>query len=278
MTKTIGSAVLDATRQLSLAGIDGAHLDARILMSSVLKVAPHQASLLADNFLDETQLERFGEVIQKRLSRVPVSHILGYRDFFEHRFFVTPDVLDPRPETELLVVEALKESFQNVLDLGTGSGCILLSLLAKNLSSQGLGVDISEAAIAVARKNAKNLHLKNRANFSISNWFSNIGKQKFDLIVANPPYIHPNQLERLSPEVLKEPMIALTDNEDGLDSFKKIALSAQKFMAVGARLVLEIGYDQGRLVADILNISGFQNIRVVPDLNGCDRMITCCSK
>ena len=278
MTKTIGSAVLDATRQLSLAGIDGAHLDARILMSSVLKVGPHQASLLADNFLDETQLERFGEVIQKRLSRVPVSYILGYRDFFEHRFVVTPDVLDPRPETELLVVEALKESFQNVLDLGTGSGCILLSLLAKNSSSQGLGVDISEAAIAVARKNAKNLHLKNRANFSISNWFSNIGKQKFDLIIANPPYIHPNHLERLSPEVLKEPMIALTDNEDGLDSFKKIALSAQKFMAVGARLVLEIGYDQGRLVADILNISGFQNIRVVPDLNGCDRMITCCSK
>jgi release factor glutamine methyltransferase len=278
MTKTIGSAVLDATRQLSLAGVDGADLDARILMSSVLKVAPHQASLLADNFLDETQLERFGEVIQKRISRVPVSYILGYRDFFEHRFVVTPDVLDPRPETELLVVEALKESFQNVLDLGTGSGCILLSLLAKNLSSQGLGVDISEAAIAVARKNAKNLHLTNRANFSISNWFSNVRKQKFDLIVANPPYIHPNQLERLSPEVLKEPMIALTDNEDGLDSFKKIAKDAQKFMVMGARLVFEIGYDQGPVVAEILNKSGFQNIRVVPDLNGCDRMITCCLK
>ena len=278
MTKTIGSAVLDATRQLSLAGIDGAHLDARILMSSVLKVAPHEASIFASNFLDKAQLERFGEVIQKRLSRVPVSYILGYRDFFEHRFVVTPDVLDPRPETELLVVEALKESFQNVLDLGTGSGCILLSLLAKNRSATGLGVDISEAAIAVAKKNAKNLNLRNRAAFSISNWFANVEKQKFDLIVANPPYIHPNQLERLSPEVLKEPMIALTDNEDGLDSFKKIALSAQKFMAVGARLVLEIGYDQGRLVADILNISGFQNIRVVPDLNGCDRMITCCSE
>ena len=278
MTKTIGSAVLDAARQLSLAGIEGAHLDARILMSSVLKVAPHQALLLGGNFLDKTQLERFGEVIQKRLSRVPVSHILGYRDFFEHRFFVTPDVLDPRPETELLVVEALKESCQNVLDLGTGSGCILLSLLAKNLSAQGLGVDISEAAIAVARKNAKNLHLQNRANFSLSNWFSNVEKQKFDLIVANPPYIHPNQLERLSPEVLKEPMMALTDSEDGLGSFKKIAMSAQKFMAVGARLVFEIGYDQGPLVAEILNTSGFQDIRVVPDLNGCDRMITCCSK
>ena len=278
MTKTIGSAVLDATRQLSLVGIDGAHLDARILMSSVLKVAPHQASLLADNFLDETQLERFGEVIQKRLSRVPVSYILGYRDFFEHRFVVTPDVLDPRPETELLVVEALKESFQNVLDLGTGSGCILLSLLAKNRSATGLGVDISEAAIAVAKKNAKNLNLRNRAAFSISNWFANVEKQKFDLIIANPPYIHPNMLECLSLEVLKEPMMALTDNEDGLSSFKKIAMGAQKFMAVGARLVFEIGYDQGPLVAEILNINGFQNIRVVHDLNGCDRMITCCSK
>jgi release factor glutamine methyltransferase len=278
MTKTIGSAVLDATRQLSLAGIDGAYLDARILMSSVLKVAPHQASLLAGNFLDKAQLERFGEVIQKRLSRVPVSHILGYRDFFEQRFIISPDVLDPRPETELLVIEALKESFQNVLDLGTGSGCILLSLLAKNLNAQGLGIDISEAAIAVARKNAKRLHLSDRANFSTSNWFSTVKNQKFDLIIANPPYIHPNQLERLSPEVLKEPMIALTDNEDGLGSFRKIAMGAQKFMALGARLVFEIGYDQGPLVVEILNISGFQDIRVVPDLNGCDRMITCCSK
>ena len=278
MTKTIGIAIFEAARQLSIAGIDSSQLDARVLMSSVLKVAPYQASLIADKCLTKAQLEEFSKVIQRRLRRVPVSHILGYRDFFEHRFIVTPDVLDPRPETELLVVEALKESFQNVLDLGTGSGCILLSLLAKKINVQGVGIDISAAAISIARRNAKNLHLESRVNLNVSDWFSNVGKRKFDLIVSNPPYVHPNQLELLSPEVLHEPMLALTDNEDGLNAFKEIATNAQKFMVAGGRLIFEIGFDQGPAVADILNISGFQDIRVLPDLNGSDRIVSCCVK
>ena len=278
MTKTIGIAIFEAARQLSIAGIDGSQLDARVLMSSVLKVAPYQASLIADKCLTKAQLEEFSKVIQRRLRRVPVSHILGYRDFFEHRFIVTPDVLDPRPETELLVVEALKESFQNVLDLGTGSGCILLSLLAKKINVQGVGIDISAAAISIARRNAKNLHLESRVNLNVSDWFSNVGKRKFDLIVSNPPYVHPNQLELLSPEVLHEPMLALTDNEDGLNAFKEIATNAQKFMVAGGRLIFEIGFDQGPAVAEILNISGFQDIRVLPDLNGSDRIVSCCLK
>ncbi|MDT2039689.1 MAG: peptide chain release factor N(5)-glutamine methyltransferase [Planktomarina sp.] len=278
MTKTIGIAIFEAARQLSIAGIDGSQLDARVLMSSVLKVAPYQASLIADKCLTKAQLEEFSKVIQRRLRRVPVSHILGYRDFFEHRFIVTPDVLDPRPETELLVVEALKESFQNVLDLGTGSGCILLSLLAKKINVQGVGIDISAAAISIARRNAKNLHLESRVNLNVSDWFSNVGKRKFDLIVSNPPYVHPNQLELLSPEVLHEPMLALTDNEDGLNAFKEIATNAQKFMVAGGRLIFEIGFDQGPSVAEILNISGFQDIRVLPDLNGSDRIVSCCLK
>ena len=278
MTKTIGIAIFEAARQLSIAGIDSSQLDARVLMSSVLKVAPYQASLIADKCLTKAQLEEFSKVIQRRLRRVPVSHILGYRDFFEHRFIVTPDVLDPRPETELLVVEALKESFQNVLDLGTGSGCILLSLLAKKINVQGVGIDISAAAISIARRNAKNLHLESRVNLNVSDWFSNVGKRKFDLIVSNPPYVHPNQLELLSPEVLHEPMLALTDNEDGLNAFKEIATNAQKFMVAGGRLIFEIGFDQGPSVAEILNISGFQNIRVLPDLNGSDRIVSCCLK
>jgi release factor glutamine methyltransferase len=247
-------------------------------MSSVLKVVPYQASLIADKCLTKAQLEEFSKIIQRRLRRVPVSHILGYRDFFEHRFIVTPDVLDPRPETELLVVEALKESFQNVLDLGTGSGCILLSLLAKKTNVQGVGIDNSAAAISIARRNAKNLHLESRVRLNVSDWFSNVGKQKFDLIVSNPPYIHPNQLELLSPEVLQEPMLALTDNEDGLNAFKEIATNAQKFMVAGGRLIFEIGFDQGPEVVEILNISGFQDIRVLPDLNGSDRIVSCCSK
>lgn len=278
MTKTIGIAIFEAARQLSIAGIDSSQLDARVLMSSVLKVVPYQASLIADKCLTKAQLEEFSKIIQRRLRRVPVSHILGYRDFFEHRFIVTPDVLDPRPETELLVVEALKESFQNVLDLGTGSGCILLSLLAKKTNVQGVGIDNSAAAISIARRNAKNLHLESRVRLNVSDWFSNVGKQKFDLIVSNPPYIHPNQLELLSPEVLQEPMLALTDNEDGLNAFKEIATNAQKFMVAGGRLIFEIGFDQGPEVVEILNISGFQDIRVLPDLNGSDRIVSCCLK
>ncbi|MDE0761554.1 MAG: peptide chain release factor N(5)-glutamine methyltransferase [Planktomarina sp.] len=277
MTKTIGIAIFEAARQLSIAGIDSSQLDARVLMSSVLKVAPYQASLIADKCLTKAQLEEFSKVIQRRLRRVPVSHILGYRDFFEHRFIVTPDVLDPRPETELLVVEALKESFQNVLDLGTGSGCILLSLLAKKINVQGVGIDISAAAISIARRNAKNLHLESRVNLNVSDWFSNVGKRKFDLIVSNPPYVHPNQMELLSPEVLHEPMLALTDNEDGLNAFRKIATNAKEFMVSGGRLVFEIGFDQGPEVTEILNISGFRDIRVLPDLNGNDRVVSCCS-
>ena len=277
MTKTIGIAIFEAARQLSIAGIDSSQLDARVLMSSVLKVVPHQASLIADKGLTNAQSEEFSKVIQRRLRRVPVSHILGYRDFFEHRFIVTPDVLDPRPETELLVVEALKESFQNVLDLGTGSGCILLSLLAKKINVQGVGIDISAAAISIARRNAKNLYLESRVNLNVSDWFSNVGKQKFDLIVSNPPYVHPNQMELLSPEVLHEPMLALTDNEDGLNAFRKIATNAKEFMVSGGRLLFEIGFDQGPEVTEILNISGFRDIRVLPDLNGNDRIVSCCS-
>ena len=277
MTKTIGIAIFEAARQLSIAGIDSSQLDARVLMSSVLKVVPHQASLIADKGLTNAQSEEFSKVIQRRLRRVPVSHILGYRDFFEHRFIVTPDVLDPRPETELLVVEALKENFQNVLDLGTGSGCILLSLLAKKVNVQGVGIDISAAAISIARRNAKNLYLESRVNLNVSDWFSNVGKQKFDLIVSNPPYVHPNQMELLSPEVLHEPMLALTDNEDGLNAFRKIATNAKEFMVSGGRLVFEIGFDQGPEVTEILNISGFRDIRVLPDLNGNDRVVSCCS-
>ncbi len=112
----------------------------------------------------------------------------------------------------------------------------------------------------------------------INKSFEDIYGYKFDLIVSNPPYVHPNQLELLSPEVLQEPMLALTDNEDGLNAFKEIATNAQKFMVAGGRLIFEIGFDQGPAVADILNISGFQDIRVLPDLNGSDRIVSCCLK
>ena len=278
MNKKIGVAVSEAVEKFVSKGIDNSKIDARILMASVLKVSPHETSFLFNNFLTDEQIDLFSKVVERRLARIPVSHILGYRDFFDHRFIVTSDVLDPRPETEHLVEEALKKNFQNVLDLGTGSGCVILSLLAKKAGSTGLGVDVSKTAINIAEKNAVQMSLQRRVEFKVSDWFNNIKPQKFDLIVSNPPYIHPEKIKFLAPELKHEPLLALTDNKDGLDSYRNIARYAPSFLQSRGHLILEIGFDQEFEVTKILNLNGFQDIKVTRDLNGRQRVITCCIK
>ena len=278
MNTKIGAAVSEAIEKFASKGIDNSKIDARLLMASVLKVSPHETSLLFNNFLTDEQRDLFSKAVEKRLARIPVSHILGYRDFFDHRFIVTPDVLDPRPETEHLVEEALKKNFQNVLDLGTGSGCIILSLLAQKAGSGGLGVDVSKTAINIAKKNAVQMRLQRRVEFKVSDWFNNIKPQKFDLIVSNPPYIHPEKIKFLAPELKHEPLLALTDNKDGLDSYRNIARVAPSFLQTKGHLILEIGFDQESEVTKILNLNGFQDIKVTLDLNGRQRVITCCIK
>ena len=278
MNKKIGAAVSEAVEKFVSKGIDNSKIDARILMASVLKVSPHETSFLFNNFLTDEQIDLFSKVVERRLARIPVSYILGYRDFFDHRFIVTSDVLDPRPETEHLVEEALKKNFQNVLDLGTGSGCVILSLLAKKAGSTGLGVDVSKTAINIAEKNAVQMSLQRRVEFKVSDWFNNIKPQKFDLIVSNPPYIHPEKIKFLAPELKHEPLLALTDNKDGLDSYRNIARVAPSFLQSRGHLILEIGFDQEFEVTKILNLNGFQDIKVTRDLNGRQRVITCCIK
>ena len=278
MNKKIGVAVSEAVEKFVSKGIDNSKIDARILMASVLKVSPHETSFLFNNFLTDEQIDLFSKVVERRLARIPVSHILGYRDFFDHRFIVTSDVLDPRPETEHLVEEALKKNFQNVLDLGTGSGCVILSLLAKKAGSTGLGVDVSKTAINIAEKNAVQMSLQRRVEFKVSDWFNNIKPQKFDLIVSNPPYIHPEKIKFLAPELKHEPLLALTDSKDGLDSYRNIARYAPSFLQSRGHLILEIGFDQEFEVTKILNLNGFQDIKVTRDLNGRQRVITCCIK
>lgn len=278
MNTKIGAAVSEAVEKFVSKGIDNSKIDARILMASVLKVSPHETSFLFNNFLTDEQIDLFSKAVERRLARIPVSHILGYRDFFDHRFIVTSDVLDPRPETEHLVEEALKKNFQNVLDLGTGSGCVILSLLAKKAGSTGLGVDVSKTAINIAEKNAVQMSLQRRVEFKVSDWFNNIKPQKFDLIVSNPPYIHPEKIKFLAPELKHEPLLALTDNKDGLDSYRNIARYAPSFLQSRGHLILEIGFDQEFEVTKILNLNGFQDIKVTRDLNGRQRVITCCIK
>ena len=275
MTQSVRAALKQASQIMVSAGVAAAQRDARLLMAFVLGFEPHQVSLHGDAMLDVDQGVAFTAAVKLRASRVPISHILGYRDFFETRFILTSDVLDPRPETEQLVSHALSESFETVLDLGTGSGCILLSLLAKQPLAHGVGVDQSAKAIAVAKLNAQKMQLIARVEFLVSNWFSEVPATKFDLIVSNPPYIHPNAMAALSAEVLHEPELALTDHDDGLSHYRNITKQANDFLTPNGRLIFEIGFDQGGAVSKILAQQQFHDIVILNDLNHHPRVVAC---
>ena len=275
MSQSFQTALTHAGQRLSGAGIEEFRREARILLAFVVGLDPLQVSMRLEDVLNAEQSAKLEAALRSRVARVPMSHILGYRDFYEHRFIVTPDVLDPRPETEELVARALSAPFENVLDLGTGSGCIILSLLAENSSARGLAVDQSAQALEVARRNAENLRLTDRLRFCRSYWCQELSAERFDLIVSNPPYIHPAALKGLSPEVHHEPISALTDNIDGLSHYATIAHQAHGFLAPQGRLLFEIGYDQGAAVAEILRKEGYGDITILEDLDHRPRVVSC---
>jgi release factor glutamine methyltransferase len=275
MSQSFQAALTHAGQRLSGAGIEEFRREARILLAFVVGLDPLQVSMRLEEVLNAEQSAKLEAALRSRVARVPMSHILGYRDFYEHRFIVTPDVLDPRPETEELVARALSAPFENVLDLGTGSGCIILSLLAENSSARGLAVDQSAQALEVARRNAENLRLTDRLRFCRSDWCQELSAEQFDLIVSNPPYIHPAALKGLSPEVHHEPISALTDNIDGLSHYATIAHQAHGFLAPQGRLLFEIGYDQGAAVAEILSKEGYGDIAILEDFDHRPRVVSC---
>ncbi|MAB85757.1 MAG: protein-(glutamine-N5) methyltransferase, release factor-specific [Rhodobacteraceae bacterium] len=275
MSQSFQTALTHAGQRLSGAGIEEFRREARILLAFVVGLDPLQVSIRLEDTLNVEQSAKLEAALSSRVARVPMSHILGYRDFYEHRFIVTPDVLDPRPETEELVTRALSAPFQNVLDLGTGSGCIILSLLAENSSARGLALDQSAKALEVARRNAENLHLTDRLRFCRSDWCQELPAEQFDLIVSNPPYIHPTAMKGLSPEVHHEPISALTDNIDGLSHYATIAYQAHGFLAPQGRLLFEIGYDQGAAVAQLLRREGYRDIAILEDLDHRPRVVSC---
>lgn len=222
---------------------------------------------------NELTLELFSHAITQRVARKPVSQIIGRRAFWRHDFEVTGDVLDPRPDTETLVEAALQRGFSRVLDLGTGSGCILLSLLADRPRALGVGTDLSDAALKVATRNASRLGVGDRAAFLQSNWFSAV-EGGFDLIVSNPPYIAQGEMADLQPEVRDhEPHMALTDGGDGLGAYRAIAAGARAHMVPQGRLLLEIGPTQGGAVSAILADAGFRVLDVLRDLDHRDRVV-----
>jgi len=260
-------ALQDARRQLDIAGSPSPARDASALVDLVQLGAPSWTPLTDD------QMAHLQRLVDRRARREPISHITGKRAFWMHDFQVTGDVLDPRPDTETLVETALTHAFDTVLDLGTGSGCILLSLLHERPGACGLGTDVSDAALAVARRNAATVGVSNRADWRVSDWFSDV-TGTFDLIVSNPPYIAESEMPDLAPELAYEPRGALTDEGDGLSAYREITASAPRFLAPNGRLMVEIGPTQARDVTAFFHAAGLENVTTHPDLDGRDRVIS----
>ncbi|SHL29917.1 [protein release factor]-glutamine N5-methyltransferase [Roseovarius marisflavi] len=256
-----------------LGDLDDPMRDARLLLAHAAGCERGALSRLeVEDFTPEVMTVYLALIDQRAAGR-PVSKILGYRDFWNHRFAVTEDVLDPRPDTETLVEAALAQPFERVLDLGTGSGCILLSLLAERPRTVGLGTDISEAALNVARQNAGALGVLARADFAISDWFAAVAG-RFDLIVSNPPYIALAEIPGLAREVrMHDPRMALTDEGDGLAAYRAITAQAGHYLRPRGRILLEIGPTQGPEVAQLLSDAGFDGVEILPDLDSRDRVV-----
>jgi release factor glutamine methyltransferase len=267
-------ALAAATVTLAKAGIEDPAGDARKLAAHVLDVPPYRITLMLDEQLTADTRDRLNANITDRARHRPVSKITGHRAFWKHDFIVTDATLDPRSDTEVLVAGALRLPFAKMLDLGTGTGCILLSCLADRPSAHGTGTDLSTEALAVATANAQALGLAGRVTFLQSDWFSAV-EGRFDLIVSNPPYIAADEMPGLSPEVRDfDPHLALTPGGDGLDAYRQIARGAGARLMPGGRILLEIGPTQAVSVSHLLTAAGFRNIAVLRDLDGRDRVVS----
>ncbi|MBI6629787.1 peptide chain release factor N(5)-glutamine methyltransferase [Pontibaca salina] len=270
---TAAQALATATARLRAAGVPDPARDARLLLAHAARIDAVRVTLIAPEDLAPEIADRFEQLIALRAVHVPVSHLVGERAFYGRRFKVSRHVLDPRPETETLIEAALAEPFERVLDLGTGSGCILVTLLAEREDATGLGVDISEAACLQASANAVLHGVAARTDICASDWFQSV-TGRFDLIVSNPPYIALSEMESLSNEVRHhEPEIALTDGGDGLGAYRLIAAGLTAHLAPKGRVIVEIGPTQGAAVRAILSDAGLTDVRILPDLDGRDRVV-----
>lgn len=274
MAGTVAEAIKKGVEQLSEAGIASPGRDVRWLMAASLGIPRDRLTLLLSERLSGEAATKFAGHLRNRADRMPVSRITGVREFWGRAFEVTPATLDPRPETETLVELALSEPFSRVLDLGAGTGCILISLLAERPEATGVGTDISEGAVLVAGANAERHGVADRLILPLSHWYADIGG-RFDLIVSNPPYIALNEMDGLSPEVRDhDPRVALTDEGDGLTAYRRIAEHALEHLRPEGRLLVEIGPTQANAVSEFIRQAGLESVAVFPDLDGRDRVVS----
>lgn len=258
---------------LKAADISDYNIDARLLLEHCLGTTYNDLFINGTKEVSEEKLAEYKTLIEKRAKHIPLQHLTNSQMFMGLDFFVTPDVLVPRADTETLVEEAMKHVHDGmrILDMCTGSGCILLSLLHFSNDCEGIGADISEKALAVAKENASRLGIE--ASFVKSDLFENV-EGTFDVFVSNPPYIRTCEIEELMPEVRDhDPFIALDGHASGIYFYEKIVARLPEFLNRGAYVAFEIGNDQGKEVSALLERSGFYDVNVINDLCGNPRVV-----
>lgn len=266
-----------STQYLEQQGCASPRLDAELLLGHVLDLDRVHVYLNLARPLEIEEVDAYRRLIGLRGRRVPVAYLTGTKEFYAKEFKVTKDVLIPRPETEILVDQAVELAQQfstpKVLDLGTGSGVIAITIAALCPAAQVLAVDISEDALKVAHENADHLGVADQLSFLHSDLFSQVPKEKYDVICSNPPYIPKADLARLEQEVLQEPQLALDGGDDGLDFYCQIIAIAPGYLAQGGYLIVEIGYDQAAAVLRLAQEHGFTGGQVIKDYAGHDRVV-----
>jgi len=263
----------DTAFKLSHSGIESAARDARVLTAYALEVPISDLSLKINDKVSSNIISKLEKLILRRINREPISKILGRREFWGRTFSINKNVLDPRGDTETLIDYVIEKPVKTVLELGTGSGVIAVTLACAWKEVQVTAVDISEDALLLAQINAEKFNVENKIQFLKSDWFENV-EGIFDMIISNPPYIGWVEQDKISAEVKKyDPEIALFAGYDGFDAYKKIIPSLSKFLNKDGLVVLEIGASQSSQVKDIMSSSGFFDVEIVKDLSGKDRAV-----
>lgn len=281
---TIAQQLKLATEKLKAAGIDNARLDAEVLLAYVLNSRRLALYVHVAKVLTDEQITRYHNLIKRRLERIPVAYLTGHKEFMGLNFAVTPDVLIPRPDTEVLAQGVIENLYSfkraiKIADLGTGSGAICVSILkfVENVTAEA--VDISKKALEIAQFNAQKFNVEDRINFHVGNLFEPLEGQIFEVIVSNPPYVSEEDFKNIQPEIKNEPKIAFDGGIDGLNFYRKIIKDAPKFLAEDGFLAMELGLNHAEPVRNLLEENGnFSYIQIWKDLAGIERVIAAWKK